>query len=444
MLTTRNPDRRRTTSTTVRGLAALLLSAMVGCAHSPDVTTEPVDPGYASVQEDAPERACAVDVSDDGELMVEGTAVAGVIPKGAEAVDVATWPWTGGSVLLARLPEWERAGWPELDGRLWEITCGGSPKAAVFFEEEGADLGHAALSPNGKTLYYSGVNGVMALDLAERKARRLTRTPPVDARTCGDAVEPGATMRDVVQGLSKDGRALRFERGAPCGYGGGWSARPWILARPDEPGLARVRAPRPVASVAADAKSEALWLADGGRCDEPGAYDHQTIGAVWRSLDAGVTWSQVAVDVGYGADEMVTAARVVLSSPRPGHVAVLSQLCTTSAATTGGSVFFTRDHGDTWEALLLVGAPARDDTALGQGIEALALVDEGLAQLDVWIDGERLRVQTADGKVTRLDPAPPPPPPAAASLGGARFEATADGLFRRGEDDAPLRVFPPR
>ena len=68
MLTTRNPDRRRTTSTTVRGLAALLLSAMVGCAHSPDVTTEPVDPGYASVQEDAPERACAVDVSDDGEL----------------------------------------------------------------------------------------------------------------------------------------------------------------------------------------------------------------------------------------------------------------------------------------------------------------------------------------------------------------------------------------
>ncbi|MEO1271101.1 MAG: hypothetical protein AAFX99_23670 [Myxococcota bacterium] len=435
---------RASTGTMILGMMAIAL----GCGHAPDGgSDDPTNPGYASVQPELPDLACRVGVNDAGVLMVDGHTLAELtVPSdGNASPNIAVWPWTAQSVLVAVRPDWERSGWPALDGRLWEIACGTStPQQKIFFEEQGADLGHAALSPDGRVLYYSGAHGVKALMLATGEQRQLTHTPPVDARSCRETLGDDARQRDVVLDLSKDGRALRFVRGAPCGYGGDWLAQPWILMHPDDPMQAHVRAPWSVASVAIDGAG-ALWVADGGACDEPGRYDHQTIGAVWRSFDQGVSWSRVAVDVGYGSEEMVTAARSVLVASTPGHVAVLSQLCTSSATTIGGSIFVTRDHGDTWEPLTLVGAPARDDTTLGQGIEAMVLVDGTLDQIDVWIEGERLRVKTDDGKVTRLDnKAEPPTLVTSVRAGELVFEATDEGLFRRPADGsaAALRVFP--
>ncbi|MEL6179559.1 MAG: hypothetical protein AAFS10_11430, partial [Myxococcota bacterium] len=141
---------RASTGTMILGMMAIAL----GCGHAPDGgSDDPTNPGYASVQPELPDLACRVGVNDAGVLMVDGHTLAELtVPSdGNASPNIAVWPWTAQSVLVAVRPDWERSGWPALDGRLWEIACGTStPQQKIFFEEQGADLGHAALSPDGR------------------------------------------------------------------------------------------------------------------------------------------------------------------------------------------------------------------------------------------------------------------------------------------------------
>src|SRR4029077_19656033 len=60
---------------------------------------------------------------------------------------------------------------PSGSSTLWQISCVDG-RAEVVARVPNADFGHSALSPDGRSLLYTGPDGIFALDLKTRQTRR--------------------------------------------------------------------------------------------------------------------------------------------------------------------------------------------------------------------------------------------------------------------------------
>lgn len=357
--------------------------------------------------------------------------------------EVATWSYDRRRVLVASRPIWRRQNGAAPDGLLWLVDCKAPRRARKLLTRKDADFGNAAATADGKTLYFTGAKGIVALSLPGLKTRVITRAPIMKGLSC-----PGGgtkRARDVVQHLSPDGQRLTFWRGGPCGHQHDWKACELVLLHPASTTGSKLHRPHPVTSVAVDAKGT-VWLADGGRCDEPGVQDPASESVLLRSANRGKTWRQVKVRTKGAQSVMGTAAhRVLADARRPGHVVVLSETCTDSGNEgQGGDLYATSDGGKTWRRIPRGrGWPRRPQ---GQRLMGLSTVQNTTARL-IALDDNRRCWETANaGKAWRKLPCPKRLSTFGSwtrAVKGCRYRATDDGLWRRCKGDKTAkRVYP--
>jgi len=347
--------------------------------------------------------------------------------------EVRTFPHGEGRVLVALAPPWFVARGAHPNGLLWEVPCDAPEAAGVFVSRPGADFGHAVLSSDRWTLIFSDEDGLAALDLESRSVGLLTEAPEAPAG-CWER-DRAITLRDVPMVLATGDTRLTFHRGGPCGYEGDWVAREHVLTAPLDPALRATGAPHPIAALAASEST--LWLADGGRCDEPGIVDPATRGAILRSDDEGETWTRVPITP--VDDPMRThAARILLGRGDPDHMLVHAATCRIAGGPVGGGLYLSTDGGAEWRALPLPEGAER--------VVAFVSMNGRHDTIIAWLDEER-RFATHDAGETwtALDRRPVPRVPHLEPVATAAYSyfPGTDGLSRSsGPGTTPRRIYP--
>ena len=364
-----------------------LLLFVVACPSGPTPIPDDIPIIDDSALQIDAEPACVAEVDENGTVTIGARDTGLVFDFDYFGPRVRTWPFVGGSVLVANWPYWEVQGGAYTDGFLYKVVCAtATPYELVALDD--ADFGNAALDDTTATLYFTGPAGVAALDLATLEITDITTAPTFVDVDCW--TEQG--QRDVVAGL--EGRELVIHRGAGCGYEGDWIAREMRL---DLEALLSGEDPSPypsypVAAVAVDVAGT-LWLGNGVRCNEPGVSDPQTHGAIMRSFDRGDTWDVVPIfDAEIGEAMHGAVSQILVDHERPGHVLALAAVCESGAATVGGSAFTTHDSGRTWRRLPV---PEDRTTAFdqGQGVLWVGLVDGRLEQIQILIAEDYVGVE---------------------------------------------------
>ncbi len=358
--------------------AALLLVSSVGC---PGPGREIRETDATSSTDPAPEvsPSCEATVDLEGAISVNGHNTGLIVEEDYLDPRARGWPFDENHVLVGSHPSWDQQGGGHPGEVLWKVACAnGHP--TQFLHEEWADFGNAAVTPDGRYLYYTARTGVARLDLTTTESVPITVAPDNTGLDCWVEEVP---TRDVVDRW--DGDQLVIRRGGPCGFEADWEA--WELrvdVHPDdEPS---VRRSYPVASVAVDMEGQ-IWLGNGGRCDSPGVRDLASDGAVLRSRDRGASWEEVALLDGSGYEVIEGVQTVVADSSRSGHLVVLTSPCIGSAAVYGGSVLTTRDGGVSWTTLPLPESSTLE-IDMGQGIGAIEVLEENIDHLRIWLPTE--------------------------------------------------------
>lgn len=165
-------------------------------------------------------------------------------------------------------------------GSLWRIPCDASSTPRLVASMEGADFCNTAMARRGQSMFFTGKDGIFALDLRTWKSRRLTR-----ARS-DYCARNNVPARDEVRGMSESGDLL-FERG--CHYEHEEHGQGMLLHNPESSKPVAELAPRPPpAAIAIDAAG-GIWLSD-GVCE-----DRTTFNRLLYSSDRGQHWRSVLV-----------------------------------------------------------------------------------------------------------------------------------------------------
>jgi hypothetical protein len=266
---------------------------------------------------------------------------------------------------------------------------------------DSADFGHGAV--DGRTLYFTDLGGVGALDVATGQVRAITRAP---ATTCDGSV------LDVVVALHDGALDLhRFD----CGAAG----QDFVLdhaAAGGEP-----RAVHPIASLAVEAGG-AVW-AGGMPCRSP---------QLWRSIDHGEHWKAIALP-----EEAGGPIAIIADKARVGLVVVETASCIEPPAVIGGRLYITRDLGRDWELI----APPDDATLVEDGtaqhlsvasrdgtIDSLAIsadTIDGSDALATWVSDDAGKTWIRMGKAQ-----PAPAAPAEVRDGAWAYRPSPDGVLR--------------
>jgi hypothetical protein len=323
---------------------------------------------------------------------------------------------------------------------LWQISCADG-RAEIAAHVPNADFSHSALSPDGKSLLYTGPDGIFTFDIKTRQTRRVTQAPALAKCDLND--QPRA--QDVV-GRFVDRNTLAFERGGPCGFEAEWDATDMLLRNPMTSHPTVEKAPRPpFPSVAIDA-SGGFWLAD-GLCGDQSTYDR-----VLFSADHGDHWRKVRVKT---RDEQ-PLVQVITDRKDPGVLLVLSQACQSGAHTDPAWIYVTRDAGKTFRPIAVPpgipryaeGGPDYEQNP----VQAITAPDGDLAHLLLYGRSQDFggaligRWESRDGGQSwkALGPvnAPPEPPPPTAARGEWALTIRKDGLYRSRNGGAAVRIYP--
>ncbi|MEZ4474409.1 MAG: hypothetical protein R3F60_27205 [bacterium] len=329
------------------------------------------------------------------------------------------WPGGPGRILVAEDEGWTNGTHcvPQVDGRVVRVDCASGAEEVVVVRP-GADFGNAALSPLGRSLYFTGAAGVERLDVRTLKVAGVTRRPE---RMCADALDEGAHVkvqeRDVVVGFLPLSARLRILRGHACPgidcSSGGWYGEPLDL---DLQGARAVAQPASPLTGLARTSDGALWAAGGRDCDM--SEDCGT-GFVWRAT-AGDVFQRIAVPT------RGTPRAIFADAHAPGALLVQAPRVGNGRADPwGGALVATRDGGLTWTEVPL---PLGEDVP--RNIE---LVGGHLDHLRIHQGYDGQAWETLDGGAHWRPASKPPMPTPEAKVveaEGVRYEATWGGLLR--------------
>ncbi|MCA9526122.1 MAG: hypothetical protein KC549_07465 [Myxococcales bacterium] len=374
----------------------------------------------------AHQPACVPMPTEDGGLTIE---VSAPLACAAWRPHSTVWPLSERSVLLASAGDWS-AILPDVPaGSLLKVDCDSGATRPFVALRPGVDYGTGALTADGRTLFFTGAEGVERLDLRTGKSATVTKNGQV-ACTSGtgeDDMEafPDAQIRDVVLGFTAGDRRLRIRRQWGCpsishAYG---SRGDLDLLRPFS---RRPREHQPVAvTTLAAGAGGTLWAALG----EASCSSDCVGSVVWRAL-SGQAWRPVVVPTAVAPVQIVADAR------QAGWVVALGGLQTDDLGPSeGGELICSTDDGATWKALKTPG---------GGACSALEVVGGDTRRLRVACEGGRFgtrdggrRWRAFEGEVaTNLQ--------TTLVHEGLRYRATRDGLWRRtpGRMDDLARVDP--
>lgn len=372
-------------------------------------------PIRSGVSADHPHQpACELTFADTGRLQITGgpsleAPAIGEAPfcRAASPLAFVVWPAGPGHVLLTREWRWEiGTGCPPVpDGVLDRVDCRTGERTAFVPTVAGRDYANAALAADGRTLYYSGPQGVERLDLKTRQSTPFTRRPERECfSSLPDSPLDPVQERDIVEGLSPDGRRLLVLRGHMCGAhdcGAFWTADPLDLQVSDpkqaQPG-------HPMQAVVTDAGG-AVFAVDGG---------------LWRQHAR--RWARLATPTRYGVQQLVASAR------QPGKLLLLGRrfrpdpgdMTDLEPPDVGAHLWRSLDGGGHWTRL---------PDPPGESPSALRWAPDGEIQASswkaVWATRDLGRTWRQLTDVTPFLPAMP----AEAKVGRRRYLASRAGLW---------------
>jgi hypothetical protein len=342
----------------------------------------------------APPR-CRIDIDGRQRIWVDGWETRLATPRDAHVSTFAT----GDRLLFAWATEGQD---PRGSHTLYRATCDGPPAVDEVVTDPHVDFGHAALL--GSTLVVTSDTGAAALDLATGTLRPITTAP--------------ACQRDVVVQVVHGG-AIAVRRGGACHAP--WSERPLVIE--DPLGAATVRDMAGISALAA-ASDGTLYVARGDACADarPAAAVHD---AIWRSRDAGATWTKLGFPgaAGDAIDQLFADG---------GHLIAHAARCGQSISDVG-SVVVSEDAGASWRIV------AHD-------VSAISLVSSTRHLVAMFGEGRGARWSgttrtSLDGGASWLDGGTVAPRLGPVTVNGEQFYPTTDGLVRAGPRGL-ARVFP--
>jgi hypothetical protein len=381
--------------------------------------------------------ACRVDRLTSGEGLRVSVSTDGRVlslaPLDGPPQDLRVYAAAPDAVLVAYAGSGEHG--PFGSSTLWRIPCAQGAAEAVAHIAD-ADFGHAALSHDRRTLYFTGADGIFALDLATFQPRRLTQA----ARdTC---TRNHVATRDVV-GELVDARTLSYD--SRCAYEHEWNALPMLLRNPGTAKMTTQAVPRPPPSSFALGPDGQIWLAD-GTCAEPA-----TFGRVMVSSDHGDRWRPVVVKT----PSAQPVRQVILDRSHAGTALIFTTSCASAPHTEPGWIYLTENGGRTFRAIAPPpgirgenGRPAAEQ----EPVQAIVAPDGMLNHLVLYgqstqsLPGQTARWESRDGgrswePLAPVAAAPKPTVPMAA-IGGMELAIRKDGLYRTRRGEAPVRVYP--
>jgi hypothetical protein len=367
--------------------------------------------------------------------------------------EALVYPYTAHSVLFSWTAH-GRYGRPNGGSTLYEVDCV-AKTATPFFKGGNADFGHSELTGDGKTIYFSAIGGLQALDLATKKTRQVT--PRVELTVCGDRPDSVDEHGDpvprialaAVRKLAEDDTVLIYEDGDGCGLEGDWEGVTMYLDDPDKPG-GTPYPPRPVSAVEVDAGGS-VWASTSGGCADV---------ALWKSTDRGDHWKRVALpkpesrDADQGASDSEGGPYVILADARrAGFVMIATSRCFGPGFSVVRRLLVTRDGGAKWDALEL---PWSNDAAVSEAEIALegGTLDHPIAWGHDREDPEktvawRWKQESDDPEdssmLWELIEEPPARPKHASDRARLRdevFEVSPHGLLRHRGNEKPTKLFP--
>jgi len=404
-------------------LAIALLAATAGAARA---TPRAEKKAACRVDRLTSGEGLRVSVSTDGRVL-------SLAPLDGPAQDLRVYAAGPDAVLVAYAGSGEHG--PTGSSTLWRIPCAQGAAEAVAHIAD-ADFGHAALSHDRRTLYFTGADGIFALDLATLEPRRLTQAAR-DACTRNHVA-----TRDVV-GELVDAHTLSYDSG--CGFEHEWNALPMLLRNPGTAKMSTQVVPRPPPASFALGPDGQIWLAD-GTCAEPA-----TFGRVMVSSDHGDRWRPVAVKT----PSAQPVRQVILDRSHAGNALIFTASCGSAAHAEPGWIYLTDNGGKTFRPIAVPrGIPGENGHPSDEQdpIQAVVAPDGMLNHLVLYgqsseIAGNQIaRWESRDGGRTWEALAPvataPKPTVPMAAIGGMELAIRKDGLYRTRRGEAPVRVYP--
>ncbi len=410
----------------------LLLSGCVGSVSSKDVASPEAPQPAVPVWQAGVTQACDVTLSADAQprLLVGGQLTEHRI---GEDLELTVHPFDDHHVAFAVRPQW-RPWFPRPESAtLYTVGCEAPFEKQTLLTLEGADFGSSVLAPGGEALYFSGATA-QRLDIATLTTQSVADATPWPQNPDCHGYESSA--RDVVSGWQDDTGSLVVHRYHPCGLDGYWQGDELVISQGAEGRVAKRTSP--VATVATDQDGR-IWLGDGGRCEAPGLQDPQTRGAVWRSDDAGASWTAVPFAPEArepGEYTTATAATQISIGAESGQVLVVTAVCETNGVGAyGGLLYRTADGGESWTRIPVPEGFA--DIDVGDGVIDFELVKGDFNHIRAWPhrpdENDRVAYDTRDGGKTWVVNSNSPQGPARRAtevkVGGTTLRATAFGLM---------------
>jgi hypothetical protein len=425
-------------SAVARMFASLTCGWAMGCTRPPAVIDLPTETSTetptAEVGPSAGTRgipstdvpACSLDFDGEGNVRIAGQAT-GVSVDPDTRPRLRAFPWDHETILVA-IGMTTPAYWaePEQIGTLYRVACEQPREWTSLVHIEGADFAWAELSVDRRWLYFS-YPGVGVFDFAAWDWARLS--PPRMLSPCWSSEEPLAADDYVFGRIAED--ALVVYSGGPCGFEAEWEGRTQVIdgIREDELPFRRNRAY--VGTVVADSKGR-LWVGDGGQCSVAESVFSPAHSGLWRSDDAGDTWTYVAIP---NLRERGIAG-LWIHATDPSRMLAQAECCYNFAADfcEGGELLLSENGGKTWiEVSPRLTQPDPDAVGPVDQIE----VDPVAWQIDVHVPSfeAELRLRSRDGgrswqPLAADQTIEPTAISRAAEVGEWHFEPGLEGLLR--------------